>query len=86
MTITAISSEQDSKGKTVPEYDYENRLAKLTKPDGTWTRFTYDPFGRRYSRNIGWAKEIYIYDGLHIVEVYDGNTMQAKSSFVLRHH
>ena len=34
---------EDSKGKTVLEYDYENRLTKLTKPDGTWTRFTYDP-------------------------------------------
>ena len=74
---------EDSKGKTVLEYDYENRLTKLTKPDGTWTRFTYDPFGRRYSKETSdGQKEIYIYDGLHIIEVYDGNTMQLKSSFV----
>ena len=74
---------EDSKGKTVLEYDYENRLVKFTKPDGTWTQFTYDPFGRRYSKETSdGQKEIYLYDGLHIIEVYDGNTMALKSSFV----
>ena len=46
-------------------------------------RFTYDPFGRRYSKETSEGqKEIYLYDGLHIIEVYDGNTMALKSSFV----
>ena len=30
----------DSKGTTSLEYDYENRLTKVTKPNGAWTRFT----------------------------------------------
>ena len=43
----------------------------------------YDPFGRRYSKETSEGqKEIYIYDGLNIIEVYDGNTMALKSSFV----
>jgi len=74
---------KDPKGITTLEYDYENRLTKVTKPDNTWVRFTYDPFGRRYSKETSTGeKEIYIYDGLHIMEVYDGNTMQLKSSFI----
>ena len=78
-----LHSNQRLKGITTLEYDYENRLTKLTKPDNTWTKFTYDPFGRRYSKETSTGeKEIYIYDGLHIVEVYDGNTMALKSNFM----
>ena len=74
---------EDNKGKTTLEYDYGNRLVKLTKPDGTWTKFTYDPFGRRYSKETSdGQKEIYLYDGAHILEVYDGSSMQLKSGFV----
>ena len=73
----------ERKGTTTLEYDYENRLTKFTKPDNTWVKFTYDPFGRRYSKETSdGQKELYLYDGLHIIEVYDGNTMALKSSFV----
>jgi len=78
-----LTSIKDPKGITTLEYDYENRLTKFTKPDGSWARFTYDPFGRRYSKETSTGeKEIYLYDGLHILEIYDGNTMQLKSSFI----
>ena len=43
------------------EYDYENRLAKITKDSNDVAEFAYDAFGRRIKKYDGEANETTLY-------------------------
>jgi len=64
-----------SEGTISYEWDYENRLAKVTTPDGTVAEFAYDPFGRRIAKKVtgsGTSKSTrYFYDNQNILFEYD---------------
>ncbi len=73
-------------GTTTYEYDYENRLVKITYPDEGWTEFVYDPLGRRLKtieRNGQGqitAEWRYVYDGLDPIALLNGsNTLVASA-------
>jgi RHS repeat-associated protein len=65
-----------SDGTTAYVWDYENRLVKVTGPDGTITEFSYDPFGRRISKKVTQGTEAvttqYFYDDKNLILEYDG--------------
>lgn len=42
-----LISQVDESGETAYEYDYMDRLARVTEPDGTVTEYSYDAFGCR---------------------------------------
>jgi RHS repeat-associated protein len=61
-------------------YDFENRLIKSTKNDGSTTTtvaFKYDTFGRRIEKSVNDGGTVtttrYLYDGGNILYEYDGN-------------
>gem|GEM_PF-3056638 len=45
------------------EYDYDNRLVKITYPNGSQVRFGYDGLGRRVFRQEGSNVRYFYYDG-----------------------
>jgi RHS repeat-associated protein len=51
------------------QWDFENRLVLLTKPDNSTTDFKYDPFGRRIKRGT----DVFVYDGDDVVGDYQLN-------------
>jgi RHS repeat-associated protein len=61
------------------DYDYENRLVKITYTDTSYTEFTYDPLGRRLmtiekdsSQQLIRARK-YVYNGLNLIAELDDN-------------
>ena len=64
-----------SEGTTNYEWDYENRLVKVTAPDGTVAEFAYDPFGKRIAKQVienGTSTNTrYFYDNQNIFFEYD---------------
>jgi len=66
-----------SDGTTAYTWDYENRLIKVTRPDGTVIQFSYDPFGRRISKKVTQGAAVttmtrYFYDDKNLILEYDG--------------
>ena len=61
-------------GTTRYEYDWENRLKKVTMSDGSEYAFAYDPFGRRVRREAtghGPLQTVgYFYDGPNVLYEY----------------
>ena len=50
-------------GETHYEYDWENRLQQATLPDGTQSRFRYDPMGRRLEKQRGEQNTLFRWAG-----------------------
>jgi len=64
-------------------WDYENRLTKITYPDGSTNTFTYCPLGKRvWKKNKSGTTTFYFYDTDDILAEYDtfGN-LQARYTF-----
>jgi len=61
------------------DYDYDNRLVKITYPDGSVVRFGYDGLGRRVFRQEGSNVRYFYYDGDRIIAEREG------SSWVVRY-
>ncbi|MFA4829679.1 MAG: MopE-related protein [Thermodesulfovibrionales bacterium] len=72
-----LISKTSSEGITTYAYDYENRLTKVTTPNGTIAEFKYDPFGRRIEKKITengiTTTKRYFYDNEDILFEYDEN-------------
>jgi len=64
---------------TFPEYDFKNRLVKVSFPDGTPMTFTYDALGRRISKTIGSQSIRYLWDGSELLAELDsqGNLLRS---------
>ena len=78
-----IVSKADVTGTTLYEYDYANRLKKLTMPDGTTAEYKYDALWRRTEKVITADSTTkttrYLYDGFDMLAEYDEtNTVRAK--------
>jgi RHS repeat-associated protein len=58
-------------------WDARNRLAKID--NGTTAAFTYDPFGRRASKNILGTGTNFLFDGVNSVQEVIGGTNTANS-------
>lgn len=56
---------------TTYEYDYDDRLIQINKPDGTVINYTYDPFGKRIEKNIDGTITKYIYSGAQVIQETD---------------
>ena len=71
---------EDSKGKTVLEYDYmkTDSLNSLNQTAHGHNLHIVHLEGDILKKHQMDRKEIYLYDGLHIIGVYDGNTMALK--------
>lgn len=52
---------------TVYSYDYENRLIKITYPDGTTSEYVYDGVGKRVQAIEKGEGTHYLYDGLNVI-------------------
>ena len=71
-------SRTDQTGTTTYQYDAENRLVGINKPDGTVVAYRYDPFGKRIEKNVNGTITRYLYDGEDILYEVDGsNTILA---------
>lgn len=61
-----LAQKESSAGITTYQWDYENRLTKVTMPDGTVAEYAYDPFGRRTEKKIADGSGVkttrYLYD------------------------
>ncbi|MFN3422733.1 MAG: RHS repeat domain-containing protein, partial [Armatimonadota bacterium] len=55
------------------DYDYDNRLVKITYPDGSVVRFGYDGLGRRVFRQEGNNVRYFYYDGDKIIVEREGS-------------
>jgi RHS repeat-associated protein len=72
-------SRTDQTSTTTYQYDAENRLIRINKPDGTVIAYRYDPFGRRIEKSVNGTITRYLYDGESILYEMDGsNTMLAR--------
>lgn len=72
-------SKMDVSGTTTYQYDAENRLMGINKPDGAVIAYRYDPFGRRIEKNVNGTITRYLYDGEDILYDLDGsNTILAR--------
>jgi RHS repeat-associated protein len=62
--------------QTLYHYDYNNRLTKITHPDGSVSEYTYDTEGRRIKSNEKGVVTHYFYDGNNVILERDssGNT------------
>lgn len=68
-TLTKV----DASGTTSYAWNFENRLASVTLPNGGGVvSFKYDPFGRRIQKWSSSGVTNYVYDGANIVAEYDG--------------
>ncbi|MBI4830176.1 MAG: hypothetical protein HY801_01190 [Candidatus Lindowbacteria bacterium] len=79
-----MTSKTVSQSTTSFQYDYENRLTKITYPDNDWTEFVYDALGRRLktieknSSGVETGRTHYVYDGLDMIAELNGtNGMEA---------
>ncbi|HYI11821.1 MAG TPA: RHS repeat-associated core domain-containing protein [Thermoanaerobaculia bacterium] len=54
-------------------YDTENRLTRITFPDGSTATYRYDPFGRRYEKVVGTQSTRYVYLGASVLKELDGS-------------
>jgi RHS repeat-associated protein len=66
-------SRTDQTGTTTYQYDAENRLVGINKPDGAVIGYRYDPFGRRIEKNVNGTITRYLYDGESILYELDGS-------------
>jgi RHS repeat-associated protein len=59
-------------GELRMQYDFENRLVRVTLPDGSTTEYLYDAFGRRVRERrvapAGTRVTDYVLDGDHVIE------------------
>jgi hypothetical protein len=58
-------------------WDARNQLSKIDS--GNTASFGYDPFGRRYNKNILGTTTSFLYDGLNVVQEVIGGTNTANS-------
>ena len=82
-----IISKAGITGTTTYEYDYANRLNKVTMPDGTISEYKYDALWRRIEKKItpsplvgegggeGIIAARYLYDGLNMLAEYEDNNV-----------
>ena len=72
-------SRTDSSGTTTYQYNSENQLIGINKPNGTVITYRYDPFGKRIERDVNGTITRYLYDGEDILYELDGsNTTLAR--------
>ncbi len=79
-----MTSRADGSGTWVYEWDYENRLKKVTRPDGAFVEYRYDGLGRRVERipSTGVSTK-FVYDGLNVFldKNSDGSTVKYINGF-----
>lgn len=70
-----LISKSTLEGTTTYSWDYENRLVKVTMPDGTIAEYAYDPFGKRIGKKVMTNGTItntrYFYDNDNILFEYN---------------
>ncbi len=66
------------------EYDFDNRLVKITYPNGEEVRFGYDGLGRRVFRQEGNNVRYFYYDGDKIIAEREGNSWVVRYLLGLR--
>jgi RHS repeat-associated protein len=59
-------------------YDAENRLSKVTMPDGKVVEYGYDPMGRRVRRTVDGASTYYVMADEDMIAEFEGDTMTVK--------
>ena len=69
-------SKTDASGVTSYQYDYENRLIKVTLPNNTIAQYEYDALGRRIEKNVNGVIKRYLYDEYNILAEYDASGNQ----------
>ena len=87
---------EDQSSNATLEWDAENRLVKVTKPDGTRTEFEYDYLSRRMRKahflpgdSRYKTEERYIYDGWNMIEqrkiIASDPSFPLSNSFLITH-
>ncbi|MCS7193062.1 MAG: hypothetical protein NZ937_08790 [Armatimonadetes bacterium] len=66
------------------EYDFDNRLVKITYPDGRVVRFGYDGLGRRVWRQDGSVVRQFYFDGDLIIAEREGSAWVVRYLLGLR--
>lgn len=49
------------------EYDCQHRLSKVHLPNGTTAQYFYDPFGRRYKKQVNGIQTLYFWQGERLI-------------------
>jgi RHS repeat-associated protein len=66
-----LTSKTDGTGTTTYNWDFENRMTRVTLSGGPQVNFKYDPTGRRIQKASPSGTLNYIYDGANILEEVD---------------
>jgi RHS repeat-associated protein len=74
-----LTQKTDSSGTWAYNWDYENRLKQITRPNGQTVSYKYDAMGRRIQRTLsGGGSTNFIYDGQDVIKDInsDGSTVE----------
>lgn len=73
-----LTSKTDGAGRWAYGWDYENRLARVTRPDGQVITYKYDALGRRIERAKGetWTRFTYDEEDVVLDAASDGSTVE----------
>ena len=71
------SADSDAPKTWVYEWDGDDQLVSMTRPDGEIWRYDYDPFGRRIAKHGPNTSRFYIWQGDVILHELDGDTVEA---------
>ncbi|MEO1515198.1 MAG: RHS repeat-associated core domain-containing protein [Bacteroidota bacterium] len=69
----SLISKTSTEGTTRYEYDGEQRLLRISLPDGERIEYEYDPLGKRISRTDANGTIRYLYDGENVLMEMDEN-------------
>ena len=77
----ATKTDKNTSDLTTYQWDAQDQLIQIDRPDSTTVTYKYDGLGRRIEKNVAGAVTRYVYDGEDILLEYDGtNTFVARYS------
>jgi RHS repeat-associated protein len=73
-----LTAKHTGEGVVYFAYDAENRLSRVTMPDGMVIEYGYDPMGRRVRRTVSGASTYFVMADEDMIAEFEGEAMAAK--------
>ncbi len=72
-----LVSRTEGNQTTVFDYDYDNRVVAVHRPDASTIRYTYSPLGARVSKSGPGGTTLYLFDGANVWKELDATEQTA---------